>query len=99
MADTPLTIVHNVDERRFEAAVGDDTAYADYRIVRGVLRIQHTAVPRAFEGRGIAAALVRAAINHAREQGFRVAPDCPYARSYMERHPDTHALLPDGFEF
>jgi len=99
MADTPLTIAHNVDRHRFEATIGDETARAEYAISRGVMHVRHTEVPPAFQGRGIAAGLVRAAIAYAREKGLRVVPDCPYARSYMQRHPDTHALLPDHFEF
>jgi predicted GNAT family acetyltransferase len=98
MADVPLTIVHNVEAQRFEAALDGEIAHVDYRLRGGVMRMHHTSVPRAFEGRGIAAALVRAAIAHAREHSLRVAPDCPYVRSYMQRHPDTHDLLPAGFE-
>lgn len=98
MADTPLTIVHNMDKHRFEASLDGALARVDYRIVDGAMRLHHTEVPRAFEGRGIAAALVRAAISHARELGLRVVPACPYVRSYMQKHPDTQALLPDGYE-
>jgi predicted GNAT family acetyltransferase len=98
MADVPLTIVHNVDRRRFEASLGDDVAHADYLLRGGVMRMHHTFVPRSFEGRGIAGALVRAALAHARENGLRVAPDCPYVLSYMRRHADTHDLLPAGFD-
>jgi predicted GNAT family acetyltransferase len=98
MTDTPLTIVHNVDQHRFEASLGDEIARADYRLADGAMRITHTGVPRAFEGRGIAASLVRSLMSYARENGLRVVPYCPYAVSYMKRHPDTHDLLPEGFE-
>ena len=98
MADVPLTIVHNADRRRFEASLGHDVAHADYTMMHGVMRMTHTEVPRAFEGRGIAAALVRAAMSYAHEHGLRIAPYCPYVVSYMRRHPETHALLPDDFE-
>jgi predicted GNAT family acetyltransferase len=98
MPDSPLTIVHNVDAHRFETSLGGDTARADYRLAGGEMRIHHTQVPRAFEGRGIAAALVRAALAYAAEHGLRVVPQCPYVVSYMRKHPETHALLPEGFE-
>ena len=99
MADTPLTIVHDANRHRFESTLDGDTARAEYVVSRGVLHIRHTEVPAAFQGRGVAASLVRAVIAHARERGLRVVPDCPYARSYMERHADTHDLLPEHFEF
>ena len=98
MADVPLTIVHNADKHRFEAAIGEHVAHADYRLAGRVMEMTHTQVPPEFGGRGIAGALVRAAMSHAREHGLRVAPHCPYVVSYMRRHPETHALLPDGFE-
>ncbi len=98
MADVPLTIVHNPDQHRFEATLGAEVAHADYKLVHGVIRMTHTEVPREFEGRGIAGALVRAAISYAREHRLRLAPYCPYVVSYMRRHPDTHDLLPDDFE-
>ena len=61
-----------------------------------VMGIVHTEVPMAAEGRGIAGQVVRAALAHAREQGLRVAPMCSYVRAYMQRHPETHDLLPAG---
>jgi len=54
-----------------------------------VMTIEHTEVDRALEGRGVAAALVRAALEHARREGLKVEPECGYTRSYMERHPET----------
>lgn len=94
---TPLDIRHNAAEQRFEASVGGRLARADYRLVDGVMRMFHTEVPAEFEGRGIAAKLVRAALDHARASGLKVQPACSYVRSYMRRHPETHSLLPaDG---
>ena len=88
-----LTIRHNEERHRFEVALDGELARADYRIEDGVMRIFHTEVPVAFEGRGIAAMLVRAAIDHAREHGLKVQPACSYVRSYMRRHPEAQALL------
>ena len=59
----------------------------------GVMNIVHTEVPTQAEGRGVAAALVRAALAHARAEGLRVRPSCSYVRVYMRRHPDTQDLL------
>ena len=75
------------------AALDGGIARADYRLVGNVMRLVHTEVPPAFTGRGIAARLVRAALDHARERGLKVQPACSYVRDYMRRHPETHALL------
>lgn len=55
----------------------------------GEVRVaEHTLVPRELEGRGIAGQLVRALIADAREQGFRIEPQCSYVAAQFARYPD-----------
>ena len=96
MTDTLPEIRHNVADRRFEAIVGSLLACADYQLTGDVMRLYHTAVPQALEGRGIAGALVKAALAHARAAHLKVEPACGYVRAYMKRHPETHDLLVEG---
>ncbi len=90
-------ITHNAARGCFECHVDGQRCVADYRLditPQGrVMRMTHTGVPPALEGRGIAAALVAAALAHARANGFEVDPQCSYVRRYMQRHADTQALL------
>lgn len=55
--------------------------------------INHTEVPPAFEGRGIAARLVLAAIADARAEGFKITPVCSYVAAQFRRHPEWQDLL------
>jgi len=96
MTDTLPEIRHNVAARRFEVTIDNALARADYQLSGGVLRLYHTEVPQALEGRGIAGALVKAALAHARAEGLRVEPACSYVRAWMKRHPETHDLLVEG---
>jgi predicted GNAT family acetyltransferase len=96
MTDTLPDVRHNVAARRFETTVDDLLARADYQVAGGVMRLYHTEVPQALEGRGIAGAMVKAALAHARAEGLRVEPACSYVRAYMKRHPDTQDLLAEG---
>ena len=66
---------------------------AAYRMIDGVMWLAHTEVPPHLQGRGLAAVVVRAALEHARAQGLKVRPACSYVRSYMRRHPETRDLL------
>ena len=50
--------------------------------------IDHTGVPPAFEGRGIAAKLVNRAIEDARREGFKITPLCSYVVAQFRRHPE-----------
>jgi predicted GNAT family acetyltransferase len=92
-----IEVVHNQAAERFEAVVEGRLAKANYRLDGNVMRMVHTEVPRELQGRGIAAALVKAALGHAREHGLKVAPVCSYVRAYMRRHPETAAQLSDGY--
>jgi predicted GNAT family acetyltransferase len=85
-------VEHEPARQRFVARVDGDECVADYRLVGGVMQMTHTGVPPRLEGRGIAAALVKAALAHARANGLRVDPVCSYVRAYMERHPETASL-------
>jgi uncharacterized protein len=89
-------VVHNTAAHRFEVILDGEVARADYRLDGNVMRMVHTEVPPAYEGKGVAGTLVRAALAYARGQGLRVLPLCSYVRSYMKRHPETHDLLPAG---
>jgi uncharacterized protein len=89
----PLDIHHDATAMRFHAGVAGGEAECVYRLAGGLMYIVHTEVPPQAEGRGIAAALVRVALAHARAMGWRVRPSCSYVRSYMRRHAETQDLL------
>ena len=91
--NSALDVRHNAAAHRFEVAVDGQLARADYRIDGRVMQLFHTEVPVAFEGRGIAASLVRAAIEYARQNGLKVLPACSYVRAYLRRHPEAQSVL------
>ena len=85
--------IEHVPERgRFEASLDGRHGHLQYRVQPGVMTIVHTEVDPALEGRGVAGALVRAALDQARANALKVDPVCDYARSYIERHPETTTL-------
>jgi uncharacterized protein len=88
-----IRVQHNGPASRFEAQIAGELALCAYRRQGDVLVLHHTEVPPVAQGQGVAAALVRAALAWAREQGLRVRPSCSYVAGYMRRHPDTQDLL------
>jgi len=87
-------IRHEPDARRFAADVDGATAYITYRELEGrILDLDHTFVPKASRGGGIASQLTARALEHARERGLRVVPSCPFVAAYVARHPEYRALL------
>jgi len=89
----PIHIDHLPEQSRFQAIVDGARCEADYRLQGNVMAITHTGVPPHLQGRGIAAALVQAALDHAQANEWKVSPLCSYARVYMQRHPETLPLL------
>ena len=85
-------IEHHPEAQRFEITVDGLRSVAEYRLADGGMHMTHTGVPPALQGRGIAARLVQAALDHARAQGLKVNPLCSYVRVYMQRHPETQDL-------
>jgi len=88
MADVPA-VVDNEAESRFEVSVDGHVAELVYRRHGDRLVLAHTGVPDELEGRGVGGMLVNAAIERAVEQGLTVVPQCPFARRWLERHPDV----------
>jgi predicted GNAT family acetyltransferase len=85
-------ISHDRAHSRFVTTVDGHECVVDYILSNGVMTITHTGVPGPVEGRGIAAALTKFALETAREQGWKVRPVCSYAVAYMERHPEYQTL-------
>lgn len=78
----------NTKLHRFELDTDGHTAFSEYKRGDGVLTIMHTEVPKELEGRGIGSALIRGVLDIARAQGLKVQPCCPFAKAYIERHPE-----------
>ena len=58
----------------------------------GVRVATHTIVPPEIGGRGIAGLLVDRLIAEAREQGFKVVPQCWYVAKKFDKNPDCCLL-------
>lgn len=81
-------VKHFPERHHFETTVEGHTGYVEYIPRGGAIVIAHTIVPPAIEGRGVAAALVQAAYDYARENGLKVIPSCYYAAMWSRRHPE-----------
>lgn len=85
-------IAHDQASHRFSTEVDGETGYIEYERAGEVMIITHTIVPSAIGGRGIAGALVRAALEYAKAQGLKVNPQCSYADGWMRKHPEYEPL-------
>jgi uncharacterized protein len=84
------TVSHDQSSRQFSTEIDGHRAVLDYTLTGSVMNITHTGVPAAIGGRGVAADLMRAALEAARDHAWSVNPICSYAVAYMRKHPDAH---------
>jgi hypothetical protein len=80
-----IDVRHEPEQSRFVAAVDGMDSVVRYRIDGDVMHVLSTHVPPALEGRGIAAALTRAALAYADAHQLRVDPVCSYTAAYLRR--------------
>ena len=93
MNDAPQ-ITDDQTASRFQLRADGLVAELIYRRNGKRLVLIHTGVPPELEGRGIAGRLVSAALDRAAQDGFTIVPVCPFARAWLERHPDEAARVP-----
>lgn len=55
--------------------------------------VDHTIVSEELRGQQIAGKLVERIIAFARENNFKIVPECSYAAKYLQNHPEHHDVL------
>ncbi|MBL8131531.1 MAG: N-acetyltransferase [Anaerolineae bacterium] len=83
-----LRVVNNSTHQRYEIALGDAIAFAEYHLSGRTIIFTHTEVPSIFEGKGVGGKLAKGAIEDAIAQGYRIEPQCPFIAAYIKRHPE-----------
>ena len=79
----------NTEKHRFEAEEDGKPVFADYRIRDDIYHLTHVEADPALRGTGAAGRLMQAIADHARGQGLKLRPRCPYAVVWFARHPDA----------
>lgn len=93
----PITIVNNEQNLHFETKLEDgEYAFIEYRLHNNAVFLMHTEVPEKFNGKGIAGALAKYALEYVREKKLQLVVYCPYVKAYMKRHPEYNDLLEMG---
>jgi uncharacterized protein len=83
-----IQVRDNPDESRFELLLeGSQAGVLTYELRPGAIALLHTEVDPAFEGRGLGTALIRGALENARQRGLKVLPFCPFVKDYLAKHP------------
>lgn len=99
-----LDVSNNADQNRFELRLNGDLVgilgYYDFDRTTGirgaprpVVDFMHTVIVEDFGHRGLAAVLVKGALDSARERGWRVRPVCTYVQRFLGNHADYRDVV------
>ncbi len=92
MSNDHYEVQHNVEKSRYEVTVEGRVSVLNYRRHGNRITFTHAGVPPALEGRGIASAMTRFALDEAKANGYQVRALCSFVQSYIDRHPEYQAL-------
>ncbi len=81
-------VVDDAAGQQFALSMDGTTATLEYKLHGDRLHLVHTEVPEALRGNGVGGRLVEAAVAKARDEHLTIVPWCPYAREWLEQHPD-----------
>jgi predicted GNAT family acetyltransferase len=93
VSDVP-EVLDNQAAGRFELDVDGHLAELVYKRRADRLVLVHTEVPEALAGRGIGGTLVTAAVDAAERDGLTIVAECPFAKRWLESHPDVANRVP-----
>jgi predicted GNAT family acetyltransferase len=89
-----ITVRDNPESQTYDAMVGDEIAGTMLYEHEGPrLVLTHTAVQTKYQHRGIATALIAAALNDIRAKGKKVTILCPIVSTFIDAHPQYADLV------
>jgi predicted GNAT family acetyltransferase len=86
------SVSDNRARSRFELTIDHQTAFLVYERTNDSFTIVHTEVPPELRGRHLGERLVDVAMDFARREGLRTSVLCPFARTYLRRHPPSSSM-------
>lgn len=88
-----IDVTFEADKNRAAAYdEGTEVGECTFVVRDNVWIINHTFVTPSYGGRGIAKSLVAKVSEHAREEGVKVLPLCPFAQKEYEENEEYHDL-------
>ena len=87
-----LEVTHNEGNHAFEVWIDGYLSKLDYMQEGKNFVITHVGVHPDHRGQGVAAKIVEAGLQYARQNALRVIPMCSYAAAYIRRNPQHMEL-------
>jgi uncharacterized protein len=86
-------VIHEKENERFVIYSEGNEVYVEYTMDTGILNLYHTFTDPALRGKGLAAQVVRAAFEFAKENNLKVIPTCSYVQAFAAKNDEYKDLV------
>ena len=86
-------VIHEKENERFVINVEGNEVYVKYKMANNEINLHHTFTDPALRGKGLAAQVVRAALEFAKENKQKVIPTCSYVQSFIAKNDEYKELV------
>ena len=86
-------VIHEEENERFVIYSEGNEVYVQYTPGEKMLNLNHTYTHPELRGKGLAAQVVRAALEYAKENNLKVFPGCSYVQSFLDKHNEYKELV------
>ena len=86
-------VIHEKENDRFVIYSEGNEVYVEYSPGEKVLNLNHTYTHPELRGKGLAAQVVRAALEYAKENNLKVIPGCSYVQSFLAKNDEYKSLI------
>ncbi len=86
-------VIHEKENERFVIYLEGNEVYVEYTMTEEKINLYHTYTHPALRGKGLAAQVVRAAFEFAKENNLKVIPTCSYVQSFIAKNDEYKKLV------
>jgi len=86
-------VIHEKENERFVLYSEGNEVYLEYSMIGNDLNLYHTYTHPALRGKGLAAHVVRAALEFAKENNLKVVPTCSYVQAFITKNDEYKKLV------
>jgi predicted GNAT family acetyltransferase len=86
-------VIHEKENERFVIYVEGNEVYVEYTMRNNTIDLHHTYTHPALRGKGLAAQVVRAALEFAKDNSLKVIPTCSYVQAFIAKNAHYKELV------
>ena len=86
-------VIHEKENERFVIHTDGRETYIEYTMNENEINLYHTYTDPGLRGKGLAAHVVRAAFEYAKENNLKVVPTCSYVQAFIKRNDEYSELI------